>query len=141
METEGEVDKMFNQSRDKNESNLLIFLTFRGPCIVSIFLLIYFQRDATLNSFFISGKLLYMFRVVSPLIIRSAHNCMYSIWCLSNRYCYLPLLWKSWNWFECGVGIVLICSGAVALATTPEQINTIPKPHSNQFQLFHNSGR
>ena len=36
---------------------------------------------------------------------------------LSNRYCYLPLLWKSWNWFECGMGIVLICFGAVADST------------------------
>jgi len=25
------------------------------------------------------------------------------------RYCYLPLSWKSWNWFECAVGGVLIC--------------------------------
>ena len=58
---------------------------------------------------------------------------------LVNRYCYLPLLWKSWNWFECGVGNVLICFGAVA--TAPKQINTIPTPHSNQLQLFHNSGR
>ena len=41
-------------------------LTFRGPCIVNIFLLIYFQQDATLHSLFISGKLLYMFRAVSP---------------------------------------------------------------------------
>jgi hypothetical protein len=23
---------------------------------------------------------------------------------LSHRYCYLPLSWKSWNWFECVVG-------------------------------------
>jgi hypothetical protein len=23
---------------------------------------------------------------------------------LSDRYCYLPLSWKSWNWFECAVG-------------------------------------
>ena len=51
--------------------NIQIFLTFRGPCIVSIFLLIYFQRDATLHSLFISGKLFYMFWVVSPPIIRS----------------------------------------------------------------------
>ena len=57
-------------------------LTFRGPCIVSIFLLIYFQRDATLHSSFISGKLLYMFRVVSPPIIRSTYSCIYSIWYL-----------------------------------------------------------
>jgi len=57
-------------------------------------------------SLFISGKLLYLFQVVSPPIIRSTHNCIYSIWYLSNHYCYLP---KPWNWFECGVGIVL-CS-------------------------------
>jgi hypothetical protein len=23
---------------------------------------------------------------------------------LSHRYYYLPLSWKSWNWFECAVG-------------------------------------
>jgi hypothetical protein len=45
-----------------------------------------------------------MFRVVLPFIIRSAYNCMYSIWYLSHRYCYLPLSWKSWNRFECAVG-------------------------------------
>ena len=33
-------------------------------------------------------KLLYMFRVVPPPIIRSANNCIYSIWYLSHRYCY-----------------------------------------------------
>ena len=36
-------------------------------------------------------KLLYIFRVVPPPIIRSANNCIYSIWYLSHRYCYLPL--------------------------------------------------
>jgi len=36
-------------------------------------------------------KLLYMFRVVPPPIIRSANNCIYSIWYLSDRYCYLSL--------------------------------------------------
>jgi hypothetical protein len=49
-------------------------------------------------------KLLYMFRVVLPSIIRSAYNCIYRIWYLSHRYCYLPLSWKSWNGFECAVG-------------------------------------
>ena len=49
-------------------------------------------------------KLFYMFRVVPPPIIRSACNCIYSIWYLSHRYCYLLLSWKSWNWFECAVG-------------------------------------
>ena len=49
-------------------------------------------------------KLLYMFRMVPSPIIRSANNCIYSIWYLSHRYCYLPLSWKSWNRFECAVG-------------------------------------
>jgi len=51
-------------------------------------------------------KLLYMFRVIPPPIIRSAYNCIYSIWYLSHHYCYLPLSLKSWNWFECAVGDV-----------------------------------
>ena len=42
-------------------------------------------------------KLLYMFRVVPPPIIRSAYNCIYSIWYFSHRYCYLPLSRKSWH--------------------------------------------
>ena len=58
---------------------------------VTAVVLIYFQQDVTLHSLFISGKRLYMFRVVSPPIIRSTHNCIYSTWYLSNRYSYLPL--------------------------------------------------
>jgi len=65
---------------------------------------IYMQQDATLHRFIYVWKLLYMFRVVPPPITRSAYDCMYSIWHLSHRYCYLPLSWKSWNWFECAVG-------------------------------------
>jgi len=45
-------------------------------------------------------KVLYVFRVVPSPIIRSANNCIYSICYLSLRYCYLPLSWKSYNWFE-----------------------------------------
>ena len=101
------------------------FLTFRGPCIVSIFLLICFQQDANLHSSFISGKLLYMFRVISPPIIRSTHNCIYSIWYLSNRYCYALPSWKSWNWFECDVGIVLICFGVVADSNRTKSIKKL----------------
>jgi hypothetical protein len=66
-------------------------------------IVIYIQQDATLDSYFIC-KLLYMFRVVLPPIIRSTNNCIYSIWYLSHRYCYLPLSWKSLNRFECAVG-------------------------------------
>jgi len=40
---------------------------------------------------YFNWKLLYMFRVVPTPIIRSTYNCIYSIWYLSHRYCYLPL--------------------------------------------------
>ena len=42
-------------------------------------------------------KLLYMFWVVPPPIIRSANNCICSIWYLSDRYCYLPIAAGSSN--------------------------------------------
>jgi len=61
-------------------------------------------------------KLLYLFRVVPPPIIRSAKNCIYSIWYSSHRYCYLPLSWKSSIWFECAVGGVGL---SVSSVTTP----------------------
>jgi hypothetical protein len=51
---------------------------------------IYIKQDATLHSLFV-WKLLCRFRVVPPPIIRSANNCIYSIWYLSDGYCYLPL--------------------------------------------------
>ena len=51
----------------------------------------YIQQDATLHSLFISAKLLYLFRVVSPPIIRSTHNCIYSIWYWSTCYRYLVM--------------------------------------------------
>ena len=56
---------------------------------------------------------------------------------LVNRYCYLLLLWESWSWFECGLGIVPICF----VAAVPKQIGTIPQLHSGQFQLSRNRGR
>ena len=40
---------------------------------------------------------LYMFRVVTPPIIRSTYKCNYSIWHWSNCLCYLTLSWRSWN--------------------------------------------
>jgi hypothetical protein len=78
-------------------------LTFMGPWIVRIWQYTLYPRRCNVTQFIISGKLLYMFRVVPPPIIRSAYNCIYNIWYLSHRYCYLPLSWKSWNWYECAV--------------------------------------
>jgi hypothetical protein len=44
------------------------------------FIPIYIQQDATLHSLFISGNCSKMFRVIPPPIIRSAYNCIYSVW-------------------------------------------------------------
>jgi hypothetical protein len=79
---------------------LLILLgdsTFMGKCIISI------SNKMQRHTVYM-WKLLCMFRLVLPPIIRSAYNCIYSVWYLSHRYCYLPLSWKSWNRFECAVG-------------------------------------
>ena len=54
------------------------------------------QQDATMYSLLYFCKLLYMFRVVTPPIIRSTFNCNH-IWHWSNRLSYLPLWWRSWN--------------------------------------------
>jgi hypothetical protein len=55
------------------------------------------QQDATIYSLLYFCKPLYMFRVVTPPIIRSTYNCNYSIWHWSTRLCYLLLWWRSWN--------------------------------------------
>jgi hypothetical protein len=80
---------------------LLGDLTFMGLCIVSTHV---YPTRCNVTQFIYIWKLLYMFRVVLPPIIRSAYNCIYSIWYMSHRYCYLPLSCKSWNRFECAVG-------------------------------------
>jgi len=55
------------------------------------------QLEATMFSFLYFCKLLYMFRVVTPPIIRSTYNCSHSIWHWSNHLCYLPLWWRGWK--------------------------------------------
>jgi hypothetical protein len=54
----------------------------------------YMSNKMQLYTVYFIWKLLYTFRVVLPPIIRSAYNCLYSIWYLSHRYCYR---------FECAV--------------------------------------
>jgi len=42
------------------------------------------QQDSSVYSFLYFCKLLYMFRVVTPPIIRSTYKCNYSIWHWAN---------------------------------------------------------
>ena len=67
----------------------MVYLTFMGLYIVRIFR--YISDKMQSYTVYFIWKLLYMFRVVPPPIIRSAYNCIYSICYLSHRYCYLPL--------------------------------------------------
>ena len=71
-------------------------------------------------------RLLYMFRVVPSPIIRRANNCIYSIWYLSHRYCYLLLSWKSWNWSECAQHTQTI-SNSWSVHSTLRPVPTLPR--------------
>jgi hypothetical protein len=99
---------------------LLGDLTFMGTCIISIFQ--YISNKMQVTQFIYILKLLYMFWVVFPPIIRSAYNCIYSIWYLLQCYCYLPLSWKSWNRFECAVGGIQI---AVTVWQITDAVDTV----------------
>jgi hypothetical protein len=62
---------------------LSYFLTFMGPCIVRIFH--YISNKMQRYTVYFVWKLLCIFRAVLSPIIRSAYNCIYSIWHLSHR--------------------------------------------------------
>ena len=94
-----------------------------GTCIVSIFQ--YISNKMQLYTLYYIWKLLYMFRVLLPPIIRSVYNCIYSIWYLSHRYCYLPLSWRSWNWFECAVGGVHYPQHTQTVWQIPDAVDTV----------------
>jgi len=51
----------------------------------------YISNKMQRYTFYFIGKLLYMFRVVPPPIIRSANNCIYIVWYLSHR-----VLWMAY---------------------------------------------
>ena len=67
-------------------------------CTKSVMLFQYmYPTRCKFTQFIYIWKLLYMFRVLLPPIIRSTYNCIYSIWYLSHCYCYLPLAAGSSN--------------------------------------------
>jgi hypothetical protein len=70
------------------------FLTFMGPCIVNIFK--YNQQDATLHNSIYYYKCSTCFRrLLRPS--SGAQNCIHSIRYLSRFFCFLLLLWVSYN--------------------------------------------
>jgi hypothetical protein len=52
-------------------------------------ILIYIYNKMQRYTVYFIWKLLYMFWLVPSPVIRRANNCIYSIWYLSGRYCYL----------------------------------------------------
>ena len=66
------------------------FLTFMGPSIARIFQ--YLSNKMQRYTAYFIWKMLYIFRVVIPPIIKRANICIHSIWYLSDRYCYLLLM-------------------------------------------------
>ena len=76
------------------ETNPVLIFMFMGPWHRESMSII-IQQVATIYSLLYFCKLLYMFRVVTPPIIRSTYNCNYSIWHWSNRLCYLPTIYSS----------------------------------------------
>jgi hypothetical protein len=76
-------------------------------------------------------------------IIRSTHNCIYRIWYLSNRYRYLPLSWKSWNWLHPSSGAhitVFTVSGTCQTVTTTcryrGRVGSACTHHQEHTQLY-----
>jgi hypothetical protein len=77
------------QHRESLQSTYRDFYVHRSVHRESMSVIV--QQDATIYSSLYFSKLLYMFRVVNPPIIRITFNSNYSIWHWSNRLCYLPL--------------------------------------------------
>jgi hypothetical protein len=67
-------------------------LMFMGACIVRIFQ--YISNKMQCYAVYYIWKLLYLFRVIPPPIVRSTYNCIYNICYLSQHYCYLPPSWR-----------------------------------------------
>jgi hypothetical protein len=74
---------------------LLMWRIGRTPNSIPIYS--YIQQDATSHSLFISGNCSTCFGWYFHPSSRGAYNCIYSIWYLSHRYCYLPQSWNSSN--------------------------------------------
>jgi len=80
--------KIFSLCMNVIEMNTDYWLVFKNNTFI---VLVYISNRMQRYTVYFIWKLLYVFRVVLSPIIRSTNNCIYSIWYLSHRYCYLPL--------------------------------------------------
>jgi len=66
-------------------------------------ILLYIQQDATLRSLFYLETALHISG--GTITHHQERKQMYlQHLVFVTTFCYLPLSWKSWNWFECAVG-------------------------------------
>jgi hypothetical protein len=68
-------------------------LTFKGPCIASVFSSISYKMECYTISLFLQNAL--YFSSGSSAHCQELRNYTYSIWYLLSRYCYLSLSWMS----------------------------------------------
>jgi hypothetical protein len=77
--------------------------TFMGPCIVNVFK--HNQQDKKLHNDIYYYKCSTCFRrFLHPSSV--AQNCVHSTGYLSSFYCFLLLVWVSWDWFACATAHV-----------------------------------
>jgi hypothetical protein len=84
--------------KDMQTKRCVCFDVRACPCIASISLK-YNQQDATFSRSIYFYKLLYMFQVVNPLIIRNT-KLYIQPQVLSKQYCCLLLSWIRWKQFH-----------------------------------------
>jgi len=70
-------------------------LTFVVPCIVNVFLQVLPTRSNVIQ-YYLLLSMLYMFRAVSPPIIRSSRT-VHTASCMCQACLLLPLAWVSWK--------------------------------------------
>ena len=111
----------------KMRFQLLSATSRKSDCkqILQLFILIFPMRCNITQLIYLWKTVLHISGVISTHHQHIQLYLQYLV--LVNGYCYLPLLWKSWSWSDCGVGIV--------------PIGTNPTPHSDQLQISHNRGR
>jgi hypothetical protein len=79
--TKGEREEESDRERDRRDkTNIRFSAILRRSLKMCEPLSIIVQQDATIYSLLYFCKLLCMFQVVTPPIIRSTNNCNYSIW-------------------------------------------------------------